>query len=69
MALDSNSMMLKVKAAMDAVPAVQVDGGGDPSAYRDAMLTALCAGIIEEIQTNADVPVTGGSSAGTYKVQ
>lgn len=30
---------------------------------------ALANAVVDEIQTNAEVPVTGGSSAGQYKVQ
>lgn len=69
MALTKESMAAKVKAAIAAVPPQQFDSAGDPSAYRDAILEALCQGIIEEIQQNAEVPVPAGSSAGTYQVQ
>lgn len=69
MALDKTSMAAKVKAAIAAVPAQQFDSAGDPSAYRDAILEAMCQGIIEEIQANAEVPVDVGSSEGTYPVQ
>lgn len=68
MALTATSMMAKVKAAIAAVPAQQVDSGSSADAYRDAILLALCQGIIDEIKANAEVPVTGGSSAGTYPV-
>jgi hypothetical protein len=61
-------MAAKVKAAIAAVPPQQVDSGGDPTAYRDAILQAMCQGIIEEITANAEVVVAGGSSAGTYQV-
>lgn len=30
---------------------------------------ALANAVVDEIQSNAEVPVTGGSSAGQYKVQ
>jgi hypothetical protein len=68
MALTAASMMAKVKAAIAAVPAQQFDSAGDPSSYRDAILLAMCQGIIDEIQANAEVPVTAGSSAGIYQV-
>jgi len=68
MALTAASMMAKVKAAIAAVPAQQVDSSGSTDAYRDAILLAMCQGIVDEIQANAEVPVTGGSSAGTYQV-
>jgi hypothetical protein len=69
MALTAASMAAKVEAAVAAVPAQQFDSAGDPSAYRSAILVAMCQGIIDEIQANAEVPVTAGSSAGTYQVQ
>jgi len=69
MALDKASMAAKVKAKIGAVPPQQFDSAGDPTAYRDAILEALCDGIIEEITTNAEVPVDTGSSAGTYQVK
>ncbi len=68
MALTAASMMAKVKAAITAVPPQQVDSSGSTEAYSDAILQAMCQGIIDEIQENAEVPVTGGSSAGTYSV-
>jgi copper(I)-binding protein len=59
MAMTAAGMMAKVKAAIAAVPAVQ---SGDPAAvatYRDAVLTAMCAGIIDEVVANSElVPVT-----------
>lgn len=69
MALDKASMAAKMKAAIASVPAQQFDSAGDPTAYRDAILEALCQGIIEEFKENAEVPVTAGSSAGIYQVQ
>jgi len=33
------------------------------------MATAIANAVVDEIQTNAQVPVTGGSSSGTYKVK
>jgi hypothetical protein len=30
---------------------------------------AIANAVVDEIQSNAEVPVTGGSSAGTYKVE
>lgn len=35
----------------------------------ERMAEALSNAIVDEIQSNAQVPVTGGSSAGTYKVE
>lgn len=33
------------------------------------MAEALANAVVDEIQANAEVPVTGGSSAGTYEVK
>lgn len=68
MALTAASMAAKVKAKVAAVPPQQFDSDSSPEAYRDAILLAFCEGIIEEITSNAEVPVDAGSSAGTYPV-
>ena len=69
MALTAASMMAKVKAAITAVPPQQVDSSGSTEAYNDAILLAMCQGIVDEIKENGEVPVDVGSSAGTYPVQ
>ena len=33
------------------------------------MAEAIANAVVDEVQNNAEVPVTGGSSAGNYKVQ
>lgn len=33
------------------------------------MAEAIANAVVDEIKSNAEVPVTGGSSAGTYKVE
>ncbi|QTN40915.1 hypothetical protein [Marinobacter salsuginis] len=35
----------------------------------ERMAEAISNAVVDEIQANAQVPVTGGSSAGTYKVE
>lgn len=35
----------------------------------ERMAEAISNAVVDEIQSNAQVPVTGGSSAGTYKVE
>lgn len=35
----------------------------------ERMAEALSNAVVDEIQSNAQVPVTSGSSAGTYKVE
>ncbi|MCD6527003.1 MAG: hypothetical protein J7K75_08460 [Desulfuromonas sp.] len=61
MPLNKTSMRDKIKAKVEAVPLVQ---GSDASAmltYRDAVLEAMCAGIIEEIVSNAVCETTSGA--------
>ncbi|HCG7330490.1 hypothetical protein P3551_21010 [Vibrio parahaemolyticus] len=40
----------------------------DQNALSEPLWEAISAGIIKTILMNADVPVTGGSSKGTYKI-
>lgn len=64
MALDAESMALKIEDSMTSkgfFPTAEKGAGHD-------WWVALCEGIIEEIQSNAEVSVSTGSSAGTYKV-
>lgn len=35
----------------------------------DRMAEAIANAVVDEIKNNAQVPVTGGSSAGTYRVE
>lgn len=37
-------------------------------AFADKLAKAVAKAVVEHIQANAQVPVTGGSSAGVYKV-
>jgi hypothetical protein len=61
-------MAQKIKAKIAAVTPQQVYANASPEAYRDAILLALCEGIIEEIILNAEVPIDTGSSSGIYPV-
>ncbi|EBK6743120.1 hypothetical protein DQ691_24050 [Salmonella enterica] len=64
MALDPEKLAQDIEAAMTAKGfAPKADKG----AGHDWWL-ALAEGIVNHITQNAEVPVTGGSSAGTYKV-
>lgn len=65
MALSATSMKSRIEAYMAAVGAVQTSDAGTAQGYRDAMLLALCKGIVDEIQQNATVPnvQSGGSTA------
>lgn len=59
MAMTATGMRDKVKAAMAAVAAVQSSNPAAVSAYRDAVLLAMCQGIIDEVVANSElVPVT-----------
>lgn len=40
---------------MDAVPPVQIVGTGNINSYRDALLLAMCQGIVNEITAHAVV--------------
>ncbi len=64
MAMTAAGMMAKVKAAMAAVPAVQSSDPVAVAANRDAVLLAMCQGIIEEVVANSElVPVTTDTGA------
>lgn len=59
MALTAASMMAKIKANIAAIAAVQTSDPVAVQTYRDAVLQAMCQGIVDEIHMNAVVPVTG----------
>ena len=60
MAMSASGMAAKIKAARAA--AVQTSDAVAAAAYSDAMLLALCQGIISEITANAElVPVSTDS--------
>ena len=64
MALDSEKLAQDIEQAMAA-------RGFSPTADKSAghqWWLALAEGIVTHITQNAEVPVDGGSSAGTYKV-
>jgi hypothetical protein len=64
MAITAASMMGKIKANIAACSASQ---GSDPAAaqtHRDAVLLAMCQGIVDEIHQNATVPVPGIQAGG-----
>ena len=64
MAMTASGMMAKVKAAIAAVPAVQSSNGATTQTYRDAVLLAMCQGIIDEVVANSElVPVTTDTGA------
>lgn len=75
MALSKESMAAKIKAKIAAVPPYQGSDAADAQSYRDAVMLAMCEGIIEEIVQNSElVPIetdsgTAGSGIITGKVK
>lgn len=67
MALNANSMAAAIKARIAAVSAVQSSVDGDTLAYRDAVMVAMCQGIIDEIHANG-VSVVPNVQAGSSTV-
>ena len=65
MALTAASMALKIKTRIAAVAAIQTSVAGDTLAYRDAVMVAMCQGIIDEIQANGVAVVVGVQSGGS----
>lgn len=70
MGITADSMMGKIKAKVALVSASQ---GSDPAAalaHRDAVLLAMCEGIVEEFHQNAIVTTNdaqGGTNSGTIE--
>lgn len=55
MTLSASTMAANIRTAMDAVPPVQIVGTGNINSYRDALLLAMCQGIVNEITAHAVV--------------
>lgn len=64
MALDSNKTTDKALAKLQAAG---FEINGEFSKQRE-FVQAIVEAVIEDIKSDAEVAVTGGSSAGTYKV-
>jgi hypothetical protein len=68
MAMTAAGMAEKVIAAMDAVDAIQTTDPTAIAAYRLAVMTAMCQGIIGEIVANSELVAlttdTGTEGAG-----
>nr|WP_320126288.1 hypothetical protein [uncultured Shewanella sp.] len=64
MALSSGSLQSKIVSELQAQGFI-TDGD---HAFAGKMAAAIAKAVIDEIKANADVNVTTGSSAGTYKV-
>lgn len=65
MALSKAQLKTRIASEMQAQGAT---ASGEHS-WVNRMAEAIANAVIDEIQANAAVPVTGGSSAGTYKVE
>lgn len=65
MALSKTQLKSRIVAEMEAAGA---SASGEHS-WVERFAEALANAVVDEIQSNAEVPVSGGSSAGTYKVQ
>lgn len=63
MALDATLLAQEIKTLADAIIANE----GPKS--NDEILLAFATAIVSHIQTNAEVIIAGGSSAGIYNVQ
>lgn len=61
MAMTATSMQARIKANVAAVTPVQGGSTTAANAYRDAVMAAMCQGIIDEIKSNAVVTVASVS--------
>ncbi|MCE8002533.1 hypothetical protein [Billgrantia ethanolica] len=64
MALDKDSQKVRIAAEFAGLGA---EREGEHS-WVDRLAEAIANAVVDEIQSNAEVPVTTGSSAGTYGV-
>lgn len=64
MALSKVDLKNRIITEMEAIGA---KASGEHS-WVERMAEALANAVVDEIQQNAQVPVSGGSSAGTYQV-
>jgi hypothetical protein len=58
MALSAGSMKNRIEAYMASAGPIQTSDTGTALGHRDAMLLALCQGIVDEITSNAVVHTT-----------
>jgi len=65
MALSKSQLKSRIVSEMKAQGATVT---GEHS-WVNRMAEAIANAVVEEVQGNAEVPVTAGSSAGNYKVQ
>lgn len=62
--MDKGSLKTRIVSEMQALGATP-EG---PHSWVERFADAISSAVVDEIQSNAEVPVLGGSSAGTYKV-
>ena len=65
MALSKSTLKGRIISEMEAQGATS---SGEYS-WVPRMAEAIANAVVDEVQSNAEVPVTGGSSAGNYKVE
>tara|TARA_R100000789_G_scaffold84894_1_gene80604 strand:+ start:535 stop:732 length:198 start_codon:yes stop_codon:yes gene_type:complete len=65
MALSKSQLKTRIINEMKAQGANETG----PFSWVEKMAEAISNAVVDEIQANAQVPVTSGSSAGTYKVE
>lgn len=65
MALSKSALKSRIISEMQAQGAT-ADG---EHSWVNRMAEAIANAVVDEVQSNAEVPVTGGSSAGNYKVK
>lgn len=65
MALSKSQLKNRIVTEMEAQGAT---ANGEHS-WVNRMAEAIANAVVDEIQSNAEVPVTGGSSAGNYGVE
>lgn len=65
MALSKGQLKNRIVSEMQSQGATASGG----HSWVNRMAEAIANAVVDEIQANAEVPVTGGSSAGTYKVE
>lgn len=65
MALSKSALKGRIISEMEAQGATQ----SGKHSWVSKMAEAIANAVVDEVQGNAEVPVTGGSSAGNYKVK
>jgi len=64
MAMSKSALKGRIVSEMEAAGAT----AAGPYSWVERLAEAIASAVVDEIQQNAQVPVPGGSSAGSYKV-